>query len=113
MDVERDLVNDPVTEWQVRWSDEGDEFGLWVADSPGSDAGMLTVRHADEAAGTLDRLVGPVASRRSFTLGSDRIAWVAPTERGTLELRLATWGAGGPGSVRLRDLDSVHGLPAF
>ncbi|MBA3851487.1 MAG: hypothetical protein H0X59_03865, partial [Chloroflexi bacterium] len=56
----------------------------------------------------------PTLARRSFTLGRDRVAWVAPSEeRADGELRLRTWGSPGFGSLRIRQFDVSTGLPAF
>jgi hypothetical protein len=107
----------PALDWQVRWSPEGGAFGYWVADAEGASWGRLTVLRISSASGRIDRgatLLGPTLARRSFTLGADRVAWVAPADDGPdEELRVRTWGAPGENDLRIRDLRLRDAIPAF
>ncbi len=104
-------------DWQVRWADTDTTFGYWVADAHGASWGRLTVLRVDPATHQVDRgavLLGPTLARRSFTLGDERIAWVAPAEEGAEgELRVRVWGVPGEGSLRIRDIHLRDGIPAF
>jgi hypothetical protein len=104
-------------DWQVRWATSGTTFGYWVADAHGASWGRLTVLHVVPETRSIDRdgaLLGPTLARRSFTLGEERIAWVAPADEGADgELRVRVWGLRGEGGVRLRDIRLRHGIPAF
>jgi hypothetical protein len=104
-------------DWQVRWATNDTTFGYWVADAHGASWGRLTVLHVVPETRTIDRdgaLLGPTLARRSFTLGEERIAWVAPADEGADgELRVRVWGLRGEGGVRLRDIRLRNGIPAF
>ena len=109
-----DGVSGETVDWVVRWSVDGSAFGVWTAAGPAAGTGWLTVRSepsADSPAGLT--LVGPSPARRSFALGADRVVWVTPLANGDGELWMATWGAGGKGSLRIRSLDSPAAVPAF
>jgi hypothetical protein len=104
-------------DWQVRWATSDTTFGYWVADAHGASWGRLTVLRVVPETRSIDRagaLLGPTLARRSFTLGEERIAWVAPADEGADgELRVRVWGLGGEGSVRLRHIRLHDGIPAF
>jgi hypothetical protein len=104
-------------DWQVHWARSGLTFGYWMADARGASWGNLTVLRVSPETGRLDRertLLGPTLARRSFSLGEDRIAWVAPADEGADgELRVRTWGRPGEGTLRIRDIPLRHGIPAF
>ena len=104
-------------DWQVRWASSGTTFGYWVADARGASWGRLTVLRVLPDSRRIDRggtLLGPTLARRSFSLGQERIAWVAPAEEGADgELRVRTWGDPGEGSLRIRDFRLRDGIPAF
>jgi hypothetical protein len=113
----RDEITDPVLDWQVRWSDGGGTFGYWIADAPGGNWGRLGVLRLLPGTGGIDletRPLDPTLSRRSFSLGSDRVAWVGPSDdQPAGELRLRTWDVHGYGGLRIRDLNVDGGVPAF
>lgn len=117
VEPQRDVAADPVREWQVRWSADSSAFGYWVTETPGAAWGQLAVLRVDRSSASIDEetvLLAPTLARRSFTLGEDRVAWVAPAEdRPDGELRLRTWGPRGYGSLRIREFDVSTGLPAF
>lgn len=117
VEPQRDVSSYPVREWQVRWSADSSAFGYWVTETPGAAWGQLAVLSVDPSSASIDDetvLLAPTLARRSFTLGRDRVAWVAPSEDGPQgELRLRTWGPRGYGSLRLRGFDVSTGLPAF
>lgn len=117
VEPERDARTDPVREWQVRWSEDSSAFGFWVTETPDAAWGQLGVLRVEPSSGSIDHetvLLAPTLARRSFTLGRDRVAWVAPSEdRPDGELRLRTWGPRGYGSLRIRGFDVSTGLPAF
>jgi hypothetical protein len=104
-------------DWQVRWATTGTTFGYWVTDARGASWGRLTVLRVLPATRRIDRsivLLGPTVARRSFTLGDERVAWVAPAEEGADgELRVRTWGDSGEGDLRLREIRLRNGIPAF
>jgi anti-sigma factor RsiW len=115
IEPDRDSERQPVRDWEVRWSPDGSMVGYWIADAPGSSWGRLAVMSIDAESGDLvadEPLLAPTLARRSFRLGLDRLAWVAPDEHNVDgELRLTTWGPGGRGVLRL-DLPDVDGAIA-
>jgi hypothetical protein len=117
LEPERNEATDPVLDWRVAWTDDGTAFGYWIAETTGSSWGRLSVRATEgspDGAATQGRLLGPTLARRAFTLGRDRIAWVAPVDEDPEgELRVRTWGENGDGGVRLRGIDVDQGLPGF
>lgn len=108
-------ISGRTNDWVVRWSAAGTAFGIWTGvetRAPGS--GTLIVRAVPDAAqpdGVV--LVAPTPAQRSFTVGADRVAWVAPLPNGDGELWVASWGERGNGSLRLQRLDSAEALPVF
>jgi anti-sigma factor RsiW len=113
----RDETTDPVLDWQVRWADSGPTFGYWIADGQGANWGRLAVMRVLPAAGGIDYgnpLLDPTLAKRSFSLGSDRVAWVAASdEQPAGELRLRTWDVHGYGGLRIHDINVDGGVPAF
>ena len=117
VDRDRDTRNEPVIDWQAQWSSEGDVLGIWIADVPGSTWGRLIVRavdRTDSAALRTEAVVDPTLAQRGFTLGVDRVAWVAPTDSDPDgELRIRTWGSDGEGGLRLQPRDVNEVVPDF
>jgi hypothetical protein len=117
LDASRNPQTQPVLDWHVRWSVDGNVLGLWEADSVGASWGKLEVLEFDPESGALtmdDPLIGPQLSKRSFTLGSDRVAWVGPSNDGTEgELRVRTWGRDGVGDLRIDSPDLEELVPTF
>lgn len=116
VEKDRDPTNDPVHDWQTRWSPDGDVLAVWIADVPGASWGQLTVTALNHSTGALDDadpLLGPSLARRAFTLGSNRVAWVAPADGEPQgELRIRTWGPDGFGDLRLRHQPLNEVVPA-
>lgn len=110
-----DAAAGPITEWRIRWADDGNALGLWLAPDAAAQVGQLTViSPPDPVSGEEAVLLAPTAAARgAFAMGLDRVAWVVPIDSAAGELRVATWGPLGPGGVRLRQLDSSEGVPAF
>jgi len=108
----------PVLDWQVDWSADGALFGYWVADAPGASWGQLVVVAVEPLTGNLapesEPLLPPTLARRSFTLGVNSVAWVAPVD-GQVdgEVRIRTWGPGGEGGRSMPIVDLREVMPAF
>jgi len=106
-----------VTDWQVRWSSDGQVLGIWIADVAGSSWGQLVVLAVDPLTGQLSTdapLVAPTLARRGFTLGLSRVAFVASSnDTPDGELRVRTWGSGGSGDLLLHAPDGQEVVPAF
>jgi hypothetical protein len=98
----------------VRWSADGNAYAVWTAETGSKVRGSLVVHSAPSVdAPTGVTLVDRVLAGRSFGLGDQRIAWVAPLTDGDGELWVSVWGERGQGSVKLRRLDSLEAVPAY
>ena len=107
-------VSGRTRDWVVRWSADGQVFAVWTAEPGSKVRGSLVVHAAPSAdAPTGASLVDRVRAGRSFGLGDQRIAWVAPLADGDGDLWVSVWGERGQGSVRLRRLDSMEAVPAY
>ncbi|MEX2546589.1 MAG: hypothetical protein WD830_02220 [Chloroflexota bacterium] len=117
LDPTRDPVAEPVLDWHARWSADGRVLGLWEADTPGESWGRLVLVAFDPNSGelTLDEpLIGPEFSKRGFTVGANRVAWVGPPNDGTEgELHIRTWGTDGVGDLRIESLNVEDLVPTF
>ena len=83
VDRDRDTRNEPVIDWQAQWSADGEVLGIWIADVPGSTLGTAHRQGAGSdrsVALRSESVVEPTLAQRSFTLGVDRVAWVAPAD---------------------------------
>lgn len=116
VDPQRNEAADPVLDWVVRWSADGATVGIWVADSLGANWGRLAVARLALQDGQFSRdsVLGPNLARRAFSMGADRVAWVAPSDDSADgDLRIRTWGAKGYGDLRIHSVDAGDGVPSF
>jgi hypothetical protein len=113
---ERDPTRQPVLDWNARWSTDGLVLGVWIADAPTSSWGNLELLGVNAESGDLNTeepLLAQLA-KRGFAIGSDRVAWIAPSTSGVDgELRIRTWGVDGVGDLRIRTLDQEELVPTF
>ncbi|MET1231783.1 MAG: zf-HC2 domain-containing protein [Candidatus Limnocylindrales bacterium] len=106
-------VSGRTRDWVVRWSADGRAYAVWTAEPGSKTRGSLIVRSAPSGdAPTGVSLVDRVRAGRSFGLGDQRVAWVAPLADGEGELWVSAWGERGQGSVKLRRVDSLEAVPA-
>ncbi|HEY5521041.1 MAG TPA: zf-HC2 domain-containing protein [Candidatus Limnocylindrales bacterium] len=117
LEPDRDPVEAPVLDWQVHWSSDGLVVGVWIADSTGSTWGRLAVLSVDpvtEQVATDSPLLAMTLAKRGFSMGLDRVAWIAPSDTNVDgELRIRTWGSDGIGGLRLIAPDQEDVVPAF
>jgi hypothetical protein len=117
IDLGRDQRSSAVADWHAGWSPDGRVLGIWIADSVGSTWGRLTVLAIDPETGRVaqdDPLLGTTLARRGFSLGADRVAWVAPSDDNVDgELRLRAWTSDGVGGLRVISPEQEGVLPAF
>jgi hypothetical protein len=115
LEPDRDATAQPVRDWHARWSSDGLVFGVWEADAPGSSWGGLTLSTIDSEGNLAEEpLFDLNLAKRGFTLGSDRVAWIAPTDdEGEGELRIRTWGVDGEGGLRIGESIEGELVPAF
>lgn len=106
-------VSGRTRDWVARWSADGQAYAVWTADPGSKVRGALLVRSAPSAdAPTGASLLERVQAGRSFGLGDQRVAWVAPLDAGDGELWVSVWGSRGQGSVKLRRVDSLDAVPS-
>ncbi len=106
-------VSGRTRDWVTRWSADGQAYAVWTADAGSKVRGALLVRSAPTAdAPTGASLLERVQAGRSFGLGDQRVAWVAPLDAGDGELWVSVWGSRGQGSVKLRRVDSLDAVPS-
>jgi hypothetical protein len=117
LEPDRDPVEAPVLDWQVHWSSDGLVVGVWIADSTGSTWGRLAVLSVDpvtEQVATDSPLLAMTLAKRGFSMGLDRVAWIAPSDTNVDgELRIRTWGSDGVGGLRLIAPNEEDVVPAF
>lgn len=112
----RDVGRQPVVDWNARWSTDGLILGVWVADAPTSSWGNLELFGVDAASGQLNTAEPLLAqfAKRGFAIGSDRVAWIAPSAAGVDgELRIRTWGIDGVGDLRIQQLEDEELVPIY
>ena len=116
VEPDRDPRAAPVVDWQAHWSTDGQVLGVWIADSTGSTWGRLAVFAADpdtQLVTTDNALLPMTLARRGFSLGTNRVAWVGPSDENVDgELRIRTWGSDGVGGLRLKAPSQEQVVPA-
>jgi len=116
VEPDRDPRAAPVVDWQAHWSTDGKVLGVWIADSTGSTWGRLAVfaEDPDTQLVTTDNALLPMTlARRGFSLGTNRVAWVGPSDENIDgELRIRTWGSDGVGGLRLKAPSQEQVVPA-
>ncbi|HEY8199655.1 MAG TPA: zf-HC2 domain-containing protein [Candidatus Limnocylindrales bacterium] len=106
-------VSGRTRDWVTRWSADGQAYAVWTADPGSRVRGALLVRSAPSADAPIGAsLLERVQAGRSFGLGDQRVAWVAPLDAGDGELWVSVWGSRGQGSVKLRRVDSLDAVPS-
>lgn len=117
IDPGRDPMSEPVLDWQARWSLDGKVLGVWLADALGASLGQLELLAIEPGAHQVSQglpLFGPVLAKRGFTLGLNRVAWVAATDdNADGELRVRTWDSDGVGGTWQQSLEMEGVVPTF
>ena len=100
----RVVADEAAGDFDVRWDEAGEWVAVWVADSPESGVGQLTLYHVDQANGRLEHVDGaPVreAALPGFSMGDGRLAWATPPGAGGegSRIQIAAWSEDGVGIV--------------
>jgi hypothetical protein len=93
-----------LADYDVRWDQSGEWFGLWVADEAGAQVGRLSLFHVDPATGTLSRPKDAPkgeSAMAGFSIGEGRLAWATPPGKDGegSRIQVVAWRAGSVGSV--------------
>ena len=99
-------------DFDVRWDEAGEWVAVWVADSPESGVGHLTLYHVDQANGRLEQVDGaPVreSALPGFSMGEGRLAWATPPGTGGegSRIQIAAWSEDGVGIVESGPGDDI------
>ena len=103
--ADRQVVFDgDLADYDVRWDQSGEWFGLWVADEAGAQVGRLTLFHVDPATGALSRPKDAPkgeSAMAGFSIGEGRLAWATPPGKDGegSRIQVVAWREGSVGSV--------------
>jgi hypothetical protein len=93
-----------LADFDVRWDQTGEWFGLWVADDPGAQVGRLSLFHVDPDTGQVSRPKDApkgASAMAGFSIGEGRLAWATPAGKDGegSRIQVVAWRAGSVGSV--------------
>lgn len=98
------LADGSVTDWDVQWSDSGDELAVWVTRDDAAKLGKLSLFTVDPTTGRVD-LAHPKLDAESafagFALKPGRLAWSAPADGGDTSVEVLGWDGELSGRVSL------------
>jgi hypothetical protein len=95
--VQQVLADGPLTDWDVRWDDEGTVVAVWVTDRGDRKPGRLSLYAVDPETGLADLdhpMLRDEPAFRGFDLDDDRLVWSAPREGGETGVEVAAWEGG-------------------
>ncbi len=89
-------------DFDVRWDEAGEWVAVWVAETPDSQVGQLTLYRVDQANVRLERADGAPTRESAlpgFSMGAGRLAWATPPgESGEgSRIQIAAWSDDGVG----------------
>jgi hypothetical protein len=93
-----------LADFDVRWDQTGEWFGLWVADEAGAQVGRLSLFHVDPDTGAVSRPKDAPkgeSAMAGFSIGEGRLAWATPAGKDGegSRIQVVAWRAGSVGSV--------------
>ena len=93
-----------LTDWDVQWSDTGDELAVWVTRDDAAKLGKLSLFTVDPTTGRVD-LAHPKLDAEpafaGFALKPGRLAWSAPADGGDTSVEVLGWDGELSGRVSL------------
>ena len=98
------VTKGPISDFTVRWDDDGDWLAVWVADAADPTVGRLSLLHLDLTRGTIDRPeAGPqdVPALPGFSIENGRLAWATPPSQDGegSRVQIVAWSSDGVGTV--------------
>jgi hypothetical protein len=106
------IYDGPIADFDVRWDETGEWFGVWVADSTDATFGRLTLYHLDPATGKLEAVQGgPVETPAlpGISVGDGRMAWATPEGQGGegSRVQIAAWKDDAVGTIETVPAEGV------
>jgi len=91
-------------DFDVRWDEAGEWVAVWIAETPDSPVGKLTLYHVDQANVRLESADGAPTQESAlpgFSMGDGRLAWATPPGEGGegSRIQIAAWSDSGVGVV--------------
>ncbi|HYH91987.1 MAG TPA: zf-HC2 domain-containing protein [Candidatus Saccharimonadales bacterium] len=98
------VTDGPIADFDVRWDETGEWFGVWVAEPADPSFGRLSLYRVDPATGALtvpDGSPTDVPALAGFAIGDGRMAWATPPGQGGegSRVQIAAWTDDAVGSV--------------
>ena len=98
------LAEAPIRDFDVRWDETGEWFGVWIQDAGDPSFGRLTLYHVDPSTGrlkTLDSAPKDVPALPGFSIEDGRMAWATPPGQGGegSRVQIAAWTDDAVGTV--------------
>ena len=78
---ETPIAEGPLTDWDVRWDEDGTRLAIWIADADDPSTGKLSLYRVDPFDGTIDLTNPPLEDEPAlagFSMDDGRLAWAAP-----------------------------------
>jgi hypothetical protein len=99
-----------IPDWDARWDPSGTHLAVWVADSPESAVGHLTLLTVDPTTGRADSdrgLLAPTPAIPGFAIADGRLAWATPPGQDGQgsSLQVLAWTGNERGRVETTPLD--------
>lgn len=100
----RQAADEASGDFDVRWDESGEWVAVWVAETPDSQVGQLTLYRVDQANVRLERADGAPTQESAlpgFSMGEGRLAWATPPGEGGegSRIQIAAWSDDGVGVV--------------
>lgn len=100
----RRAADEAAGDFDVRWDEAGEWVAVWVAETPDSQVGQLTLYRVDQANVRLERADGAPTHESAlpgFSMGAGRLAWATPPGEGGegSRIQIAAWSDDGVGVV--------------
>jgi putative zinc finger protein len=100
----RVAADEAAGDFDVRWDEGGEWVAIWIAETPDSQVGQLTLYRVDQANVRLERADGAPTQESAlpgFSMGEGRLAWATPPGEGGegSRIQIAAWSDDGVGVV--------------
>lgn len=93
-DVHQVLADGPLTDWEIRWDDDGTVIAVWVTDAGAKKPGRLSLYAVDPQTGladVADPMLRDEPAFRGFALDNGKLVWSSPKAGGGTEFVVVAW----------------------